>query len=319
MKTPSRIHVARVLCPVDFSACSAHALAHAAAIARWYQASLRVLHVHVVVPAVDMLPPLASPPATIVSTLEHRAQLGESLHGFVASAGGGEAVDVVVDDAPNVAADILDHAEAWSASLVVVGNHGRTGASRLLLGSVAEHVARLASCPVLIVPHGSDHPVAPGSAQFDRILCAVDFSDSSQQALVYGLSLAAETNARVTVLNTIAMPPELRDAPMSYELGEALRTRVVTSQAQRLTALIPDDVRQYCTVETSVVEGRASPEILRVATATQADLIVMGAQGRGALALALFGSNAHDVLRRASCPVLLVRAAAASALGPPAT
>lgn len=48
-------------------------------------------------------------------------------------------------------AKILDAAKSWPADLVVIGSHGRSGVERLLLGSVAESVARHASCPVLVV------------------------------------------------------------------------------------------------------------------------------------------------------------------------
>jgi len=51
---------------------------------------------------------------------------------------------------------ILQQAEEWGADLIVVGTHGRTGLSHFLMGSVAEHVARKAACPVLIVPNKED-------------------------------------------------------------------------------------------------------------------------------------------------------------------
>jgi nucleotide-binding universal stress UspA family protein len=53
--------------------------------------------------------------------------------------------------------------------------------------------------------------------------------------------------------------------------------------------------------------GRAHREILQAAAANTADLIVMGAQGRGGVGLALFGSTTQQVLRGAGCPVLTVR------------
>ncbi|RZJ63057.1 MAG: universal stress protein [Flavobacterium sp.] len=48
---------------------------------------------------------------------------------------------------------ILQQAEEWGADLIVIGTHGRTGLYHFLMGSVAEHVARKAACPVLIVPN----------------------------------------------------------------------------------------------------------------------------------------------------------------------
>jgi len=47
---------------------------------------------------------------------------------------------------------IADEADAWPADLVVAGTHGRTGVQRLLLGSVAEGIARVSPVPVLLIP-----------------------------------------------------------------------------------------------------------------------------------------------------------------------
>lgn len=306
---PAKIQIARVLCPIDFSECSGHALRHAAAVARWYGAQLQVLHVFALAPPVSMLPPLNSPPPLFSLTPPDRAQVLAHMRQLVTGAGGAGAAEVVVHEAPNVAADILDQAHAWHADLLVMGNHGHSGLTRLVMGSVAEKVMRLAEMPVLIVPHNTAMPVPPGSIDFDRILCAVDFSGSSHQALAYGLSLGAEAGAHVTVLNTIELPPELRQSPPSIDLSvDEVRARAEAGQLQRLESLIPFAVRDYCAVEAAVVEGKASREILRQAAARKCDLIVMGVQGRGALDLAVFGSNAQDVIRHATCPVLLVRA-----------
>jgi len=75
----------------------------------------------------------------------------------------------------------------------------------------------------------------------------------------------------------------------------------------RLLALVPEQARTYCTVETAVVEGSPHREILRQAAERSADLIVMGVRGRGAIDLAVFGSTTQQVMRAATCPVLVVR------------
>jgi len=299
----TRIQVARVLCGIDFSSCSERALKHAAAVARWYGAQLRTLHVFALAPPVTMLPPLASPPPVFTLTAADRQQVLAHMRQLGAAAGAGGA-EPVLCESPNVAAEILDQALEWPADLVVLGSHGYSGLTRLVLGSVAEKVIRLLRCPVLIVPHLATGPVPPGDVKFDRILCAVDFSASSLAALAYGLSLGAETGARVTVLNTIEWRTE---APATFIAGEEeARARAEADHRQKLEALVPAPVRDYCEVETTVAEGKAAREILRQVTARQSDLIVLGLQGRGALDLAVFGSNAQDVVRRAACPVLIV-------------
>ena len=308
MNASPRIEIARILCPIDTTEFSEHALRHAAAIARWYGAELRALFVHVMAPAIDVLPPLAGPPPMLTLTPERRREILDHLQRFCAGATGGYAVDLRVEDAPNVAREILAQAGVWPADLVVLGSHGRSGFQKFLLGSVADKVLRLAPCPVLVVPRRVDRAPTPGDPTFDRILCSIDFSASSLRALEYAMTMAEEADAELTVMNAIEMPPELRETPLSADFSvEAVRAHAEAAQQRRLLELIPESVRTFCKIETAVVEGRASREILRLAAAKQADLIVMGVQGRGALDLAIFGSNAQQVTKESSCPVLVVR------------
>ena len=72
-------------------------------------------------------------------------------------------------------------------------------------------------------------------------------------------------------------------------------------------SLVADESQTWVEIADVVEFGRAHREILRVAETKPADLIVMGAQGRGGIGLALFGSTTQQVVRGATCPVLTVR------------
>jgi nucleotide-binding universal stress UspA family protein len=85
------------------------------------------------------------------------------------------------------------------------------------------------------------------------------------------------------------------------------RNRCEQYSQERLRTAVPDTVRAYCTVETMLATGKPHREILRVATEQQADLIVMGVQGRSAVDLTIFGSTTQHVVRQATCPVLTIR------------
>lgn len=128
------------------------------------------------------------------------------------------------------------------------------------------------------------------------------------RALEHAMSMAEESDARLTVLHVIEVPPELRENPVSPEFDvDRVRAAAEAACLQRLRELIPAEVRTYCTVETAVREGAAYREILKVAAEGSADLIVMGVEGRGALDRMVFGSNTARVVRAATCPVLIVR------------
>jgi nucleotide-binding universal stress UspA family protein len=135
----------------------------------------------------------------------------------------------------------------------------------------------------------------------------VDFSEGSLRALEYAVTLAEEADAQLTVLHVIEVPPELRENPLAEGFDvDRVRAEAEARSLQHLRELIPQDARTYSTVETTVREGAAYREILKVAAERSVDLIVMGVQGRGALDLLLFGSNTARVTRAATCPVLIV-------------
>jgi nucleotide-binding universal stress UspA family protein len=190
--------------------------------------------------------------------------------------------------------------------LLIMGTHGRGGFERLLLGSVAEKVLRLVGCPVLTVPPPG---AAAGPPSFKTILCAIDFGPSAIRALEYAFSLAKEADARLILLHVVE---SLADAaalaePVGFSIPDFQKS-LEHDASERLTALIPADARSWCRPEPLVTSGRAHREILRVAKDTQAELIVMGVQGRGAIDLLLFGSTTHHVIREAGAPVLTLRA-----------
>ncbi|MBP7775729.1 MAG: universal stress protein [Acidobacteria bacterium] len=85
------------------------------------------------------------------------------------------------------------------------------------------------------------------------------------------------------------------------------RRYVVEDAQQRLRDLVAEESRTWVEIADMVVSGRAHRKILRAAETTPADLIVIGAQGRGGVGLALFGSTTQQIVRGATCPVLTVR------------
>jgi nucleotide-binding universal stress UspA family protein len=293
------ITITRILCPVDFSQHSVHALAHAVAMAKWYEARLTVLYVWVNQGAVD-LPP-------IVLAEHKRAQILNDMQ-RIAGRHEGVSIDFLIREAADVHQEILDQAAALGADLLVVGSHGRTGVQRLLLGSVTEKLLRKGTCPLMVVPRRAPDTEPAEPVQFERILCPVDFSDASLTALTYAMSIAQESDADLTVMHAIEVPPELSEymPPADFNL-DAIRAAAVATSLERLRDLIPDSVRTFCTVETTVVEGAAYRQVLHVAAERHSDLIVMGVHGRGALDLLVFGSNTARITRAATCPVLVLR------------
>ena len=303
------IEIKKILCPIDFSEISRHAYSYAAAIARWYQSEIVALHVVVNRPAVEAAPVPYVAVLPALSLEQVRADAMRALPEFLRAAHGGEVkFKALVVEAPDVHREIVAQAGVIRPDLVVMGSHGRTGFDRIVLGSVAEKVLRKSAVPVLIVPPHAAGTPPPAAARFHRILCATDFSTGSLEALTLAMSLAQEADAGLTLLHVIEALPELYELSIGEHMNiTAIRAAVEAQSRERLQTLVPETVRTYCTVETVISEGRASAEILRLAHDRQIDLIVMGVHGRGPIDRLVFGSNTHDVIRGATCPVLTVR------------
>jgi len=297
------IEFKQIICPVDFSDSSARALAYAAALARWYSAPLTVLHVVPTFEPMQVRGDLAEP-IRVVTPMPREQVLDQMSRSLNLAALSARAIPIAEAGDPQTA--IIDQALSNKADLIVMGTHGRRGFRRLLLGSVTEAVLREAPCPVLTVPpHAS--ATASEAVTFKRILCPIDFSPSALQGLGFALDLARQADGRVTLLHVVEwLAEEGPRASTHFNVPEYRRYMVADAQ-ERLRKLVAEESRTWVEIADVIVFGRAYREILRAAEATPADLIVMGAQGRGGIGLALFGSTTQQVVRGAMCPVMTVR------------
>ena len=294
--------ITRILCPIDLSPASLRALEHALALARWYEATLVAFHVFSPQPL-----PMATEFGGYVPAPPPRdeQEIIEEVRRFAQPVAGSIPFEIVVREG-NPVDEIVGQVEELPADLLVLGTHGRSGFERLFLGSVTEKVVRKVACPTLTVPPHDQVPAEPVS--FKKILCPVDFSPTSTRALEYAVSLAKESDARLMVLHVLeSYVDAVKLSEVSqFTLPEFERHRR-TDAAERLRAMIPANAREWCTPEELVITGKPHREIVSVAADTDADLIVMGVHGRGAVDLMVFGSATNEVLRAASCPVLTLR------------
>jgi len=303
--------IKRILCPIDFSDHSRHALDHAVAIARWYESTITLLHVCAAIPVAAYAPGTPVLPSAVLTEAD-RDELRASMKRFAVDEGAGALpVEMEVIEG-NTVAEILLAAERLKSDLLVMGTHGRSGFERLVLGSATEKVLRKAACPVLSVPRGATDAVSAVPVVFTDILCAVDFSDCSMHALKYATSMAQESDARLTVLHVVEPMPEwppraAGEVEVWSERFNDYIAEVEEDRRTRLAAAVPGSARAYCTVETEMATGTPYREILRVAEKRSSDLIVIGIHGRNPVDILFFGSTAQHVVRQAACPVLTLR------------
>jgi nucleotide-binding universal stress UspA family protein len=182
-----------------------------------------------------------------------------------------------------------------------LGTHGRTGAMKLLLGSVAEEIFRRASVPVLTIGP-SVRKAAHSGGRFHRVLFPTDFAPEAQGAAPYAVSMAQENQARLLLLN-VMRDPALKGTDKTAQDS-------VANVMHQLYELVPQVAELWCRPEATVRFGNPSERILEVASEHDADLIVLGvrdAAGRLGAATHLERTTAHKVVAHAACPVLTVR------------
>jgi len=187
---------------------------------------------------------------------------------------------------------------ASDAQLIVLGARGHGALGGFLIGSVSEHLARHAECPVVVVR-------APHDMGARRIVVGFDGSADSQLAVAFGFEMASATKAPLTVVrcwghvNPGGVGMYLPVRPAMTEKFDA------EQQALR------DDMREWCDKHPDVdVQLRTVPvPPVRVLTdaSAHAALVVVGSRGRDAFAGLLLGSVSQGVLHHAQSPVAIVR------------
>lgn len=143
-------------------------------------------------------------------------------------------------------------------------------------------------------------------SRFHNILVAVDFSQTSDDALAAAAELSRACHARVHVLHVVPnvqIPYAIE--PVAFDFSAFLRQSIDAAR-EKLAALVARQSIDPAMLTTEVIDGATAAEIIRYATENAIDLIVLGAHGHGFIDRLLVGSVAERVARRAPCAVLLV-------------
>jgi nucleotide-binding universal stress UspA family protein len=302
----SALSVKNVLFATDFSATSEAAVPYAAAICRRFSSTLHTVHVLsdtsllLMNGGVDYVSMGTIYEDAHTEVKEKLDQLSESLEGishrnYVRHGRVWKGLSAIVDEN--------------EVDLIVLGTHGRTGLGKLLLGSVAEDILRHAKCPVLTVgPKDSGraklpafpdrkHDVAPLELDLREIVCATNFAPNAQRIAQEALALAAEFQARLSMMHVIEDYEGLRERPGPID-----------DATGRLKELVSESAHLRYAPETVLEFGNPAECILKVAAAREADMIVLGA--RSSIDVGTTHSpwsSAHHVIAHAHCPVLTIR------------
>jgi nucleotide-binding universal stress UspA family protein len=286
LEVNQQIALRNILFATDFEVSASRALPFALALADRYGAKFYAAHV---------IPPGAyalARPESIELTLEGiQAHASRALNQIIDPLRQhGQSCEALLVSG-DVTAVLMEFVRNHDVDLVVVGTSSRGGLGKVLLGSTAEEIIRVAPCPVLTV---GPHVTAEASVGVRSIVCATDFSLGSLRAAEVAVSLAHECQADLTLVHII---DEILTESRAIQLTE-----------QRLREMIPSEPQLPYDPEVVVEIGPVAEHILAVANEVIADIIVMGVRGAGAFAQTAshFGSIAHRVVSLATCPVVTI-------------
>ncbi len=295
------ITLKNIYAAVDLSKSSKEVLVQAARLAKLDGGALHVLHVIDALVLQDLHEAVGDPLDRLRDeTMEGARVAILGLLGESKLAPGAVDVQIAVG-AP--LAEILRRFAYGAGDLLVVARNGASDPERGP-GPFAMRCARKAAGAVLIVAPGRRGP-------FRTIVAGVDFSDNSQRALGAALTLARQDKAAVTAIHAFAGPwHRLHYRTATREAEPQFRLQYRKALEGRLRQFAEAPGIEGARFETMVDDcSDAAQSLVNAAKSKQADLVVVGTQGRTGLPRLLMGSTAERVLQESPCSVLVVKPA----------
>ena len=285
-----------VVVGVDGSDSSLSAVEAAAREARWRGADVRLVHAFIW-PAMHV--PLGrsflGPPESGLRHMVERlmAQAHERARTVAPE------VEVTRAVVPGEQLTVLE-AQSRSAELVVVGSRGMGGFVGLMVGSTAVHLAAHGRCPVLVVRE-QGQSAGP-------IVVGVDGSSAGAGAVDFAFAEAALRGVDIVALHAWTT----WNAPMPTPQDESMLRALAAGEERLLSEALVGHQETYpgVNVKREVVHGGTREALIEASRTAQ--LLVVGARGRGGFAGLLLGSVSQAMLHHAHCPVAVVRGAADS-------
>jgi len=141
----------KILIAVDNSICAEKAAKTGYEMAAKFGAEVALLNI--IEPAPETVNPEFTLAPAMMEMYDNSEENSQTLLQEISNKYGNGIPTVYLTSLDTATHGIIQQSEEWGAGLIVIGTHGRGGLYHFLMGSVAEHVARKAACPVLIVPN----------------------------------------------------------------------------------------------------------------------------------------------------------------------
>ncbi|MBP3193629.1 universal stress protein [Natronogracilivirga saccharolytica] len=283
---------ANILVPIDFSELSYKALESAVTFAKLFDGAITPFHSYVSMSDVD-IPETSKSSEKLFKDHEQlekklAAKLDQKASQYVDS----EFLNKGMIQVGNPADAIIEAAQNFD--LIVMTTHGRTGFSRLIMGSVAEKVIRFAPVPVVVVEEKSS--IAP----LEKILLTTDFSEYSLKAVPFARSIAEASKARLDIIHVVSFE-QFGSIPQIQAATDTKKKQMRELVEERFS-----DMKDL--VKTDVVSTQRSihEKITKIVHKGEYNLVIMATIGRTGLEYLRLGSTASNVVRHVENAVFTV-------------
>jgi len=206
---------------------------------------------------------------------------------------------------------IIERGASDKGTLIAMATHGRSGAKRWLLGSIAEEVLRGTSNPLLLI-RAAEEGKAEGEASFKSIVVPLDGSELAESVLPAVMELAKRMNLKVVLIRSYVVPAAVYAGADDYYIPnyDELKAEIRDEASAYLEAKVNElKGKGFDKVSSVLLDGPAAEEIIGFARRTPDNLVAMCTHGRSGVKRWVLGSVTEKVMRHSGDPVLITRPA----------
>lgn len=276
-----KLDIRKILVPVDFSDTSAHALEHAGWLAATVKAELLLVHV---LPENHYYYEAPEPVAPVTDGQKSLKRVEDRMRAMIADLHTRYGVNIrhkILQG--RISAELMDTIESDSIDLVMMGTHGAKGLEEILIGSNAQNLVSLATCPVMTF---QKEKTMPG---FSNIILPIDRSRHSREKVGITVSIAKACHAKIHMLGLLDNDDE----------GEYEKLQIVLDQVQMVI-----DREEIPFTRHTVKGDNIANEALKYAKSISADLIVILTEEESVLGKLDLGPLSRHIVNHSPIPVL---------------
>ena len=206
-----------------------------------------------------------------------------------------------------VADAIVEEADKVNGTLIALSSHGRSGLTRMVLGSIADKVLHATKSPLLLYTPREDEPNRPAD-DLNTIVVPVDGSELAERVLPHTKALAKALKLKIILLRVTPDVTGYYEGdqfyPMPQEVIEGIENDALNYLDEKVAALKSEG---FSSVEGCLLSGQAATQIVDFIRNTPRSFAAISTHGRSGMNRWVLGSVADGVIRRTAAPVLVVR------------